>query len=311
MRRERIVRGTVSDDWDDTVAAIPGDFSDAGPPQAYLVVVRGANVGETHPVTGPSMVIGRGAGVDLRVNDEGVSRFHCKLHDDTDGIYVEDLGSRNGTYCNGDRLIPGLRRLSEGDRLQIGTTIVFRFTYVESTGMLPKVEPETDTRDRLTGALSRRAFMDRMDAEVAQALSNKAPLSLVLVHIDRFGEIAADQGQPELDRLTMSVASQIRENVRREDLLARFGPGDFGLASLWASPGDTYMFAERLRKRAEAPITLSIGIAAMSELVVHTAQDLLLAAGSALHRARSQGGNRSVLCTPDLLGDPKARITIV
>jgi diguanylate cyclase (GGDEF)-like protein len=301
----------VSGDWEDTLAAIPGDFGEPGAGQAYLVVVRGTNVGETYPVVGPSMVIGRGAGVELRVNDDGVSRFHCKLHDDTDAILVEDLGSRNGTYLNGERLTPGLRRLVEGDRLQIGTTIVFRFTYVESTDMLARVDPETGTRDQLTGAMTRRSFMDRLDAEVALASEHKVPLSLVLVHIDRSGEIAADQGQGELDRLTVSVANQIRENMRPEDLLARFGADDFALASIWASPGDTYMFAERLRKRAQAPMTLSLGIASMSELVVDTGQDLLLAAGSALHRARSQGGNRTVLCTPDLVGDPKMRITIV
>jgi diguanylate cyclase (GGDEF)-like protein len=301
----------VSEDWDDTVSSIPGDVaSGVVTEQAYLVVVRGTNVGEAYPVTSPTMVIGRGAGVDVRVNDDGVSRFHCKLHDDTDGISVEDLGSRNGTYCNGDRLTTGMRRLVEGDRLQIGT-VVFRFTYVESTGVTRQAEPADDAIDPLTGAFTRRHFIERLETDVAQAISRKIPLSLVLVHIDRSAEIASDQGPQALDRFTVSIANQIRDNVRKDDILARFGPGDFALASLWTSPGDTYMFAERLRKRAEAPITLSLGIAAMSELRIHTAHDLLLAAGSALHRARSQGGDRSVLCTPELVGDPKTRITLV
>jgi diguanylate cyclase (GGDEF)-like protein len=302
----------LSDDWEDTVAALPGDIeTDPGPSQAYLVVVRGTNVGESYPVTAPYMVLGRGAGVDLRVNDEGVSRFHCKLHKKDDGIFVEDLGSRNGTYCNGERVLPGMRLLVEGDRLQVGTTFVFRFTHVEHEDLAPPPEPSAELHDPLTGAFGRRYFMERLDADVTQALSLNIPLSLVLVHIDRFAEIAADQGQQALDRFTLILATQIRENIRKDDVLARIGPGDFALVSLWASPGDTFMFAERVRKRAEPPVTLSLGIAAMSELDIRTAHDLLSAAGSALHRARVDGGNRSVLCMPDLVRESKGRITIV
>src|SRR5688572_29685302 len=84
-----------------------------------------------YPVKAPFMVIGRGAGADLRVDDEGVSRFHAKLIEQPLGVTIEDLGSRNGTYCNGERVGPGTRILEEGDRLQIGTTFVLRFTYLE------------------------------------------------------------------------------------------------------------------------------------------------------------------------------------
>jgi diguanylate cyclase (GGDEF)-like protein len=303
----------VSDDWDETALVLPGDLDTAqGAAQAYLVVIRGKNIGESFPVIGPTMVIGRGSGADLRLNDEGVSRFHCKLHQQQNAVLVEDLGSRNGTYCNGERILPGLRTLVEGDRLQIGTAMVLRFTYVETTGMAPVIEPPSEPHDVVTGTLSRRQFMEVLETEIAAALARKTPLSLVLVHIDRSEQIIAEQGQAGLDELAAVLAKKIRDNVRKDDALGRIGPADFALASLRASPGDTFMFAERMRKSAPAggnsmKITISVGIASISELNIDSAHDLLIAAANALHRARSQGGDRTVLCTPDLLREPKSR----
>ena len=306
----------MTNDWDDTVAALPGEIdTEAGPSQAYLVVIRGNNVGETFPVTGPTMLIGRGVGADLRINDEGVSRFHCKLHVHNNSFAVEDLKSRNGTYCNGEP-VTRMRSLIEGDRLQIGTTFVLRFTFVESNSRASVVDMQSDVRDRLTGAFSRRHFMDRLETLVPNALERRASLSLVLVHIDRHPDIANTQGQPVLDQMLIEIATHIRGAIQPNDILARMSAGDFAILLERASPGDTFMLAERLRKQAHAQaatptgITLSFGIANINELAIESAHDLLVAAGSALNRARSQGGNRTVLCTPDLIREPKNRATV-
>ena len=308
---------TPPDDWDDTVASLPGALLDVdtGPSQAFLVVVRGNNVGETFPVAIPTMVIGRGAGVDLRLNDEGVSRFHCKLHQVHNQILVEDLGSRNGTYVNGEPVLPTHRVLVEGDRVQIGTTSVLRFTYVETSPRTSIPDLQSEVRDPLTGALGRRFFMDQLDRDVATALTEMSSLSLALVHIDRYPEIAADRGQLVLDQLLVTVSKLIVASLRTGDTIARMSAGDFALVSRWASPGDMFMLAERLRKHVHGDATLggatlSLGIAAIHELPIETAQDLLVAAGGALNRARSQGGNRTVLCTPDLIREPRNRATV-
>ena len=130
---------SVSDDLDDTVAASP-DALDAAADQGpgYLVVVRGGPVGEVHRIAAPTTVIGRAPEADLRFNDEGMSRLHCRLRQDAAGVVVEDLASRNGTYCNGERLGLDPRSLVEGDRLQLGTSVLLWFTYVPSS-----VEPIT------------------------------------------------------------------------------------------------------------------------------------------------------------------------
>ncbi|CAN5129023.1 hypothetical protein BH11MYX1_BH11MYX1_45870 [soil metagenome] len=300
-------------EWDDTV--LSGEVAAiSGTSNAYLVIVRGTNVGTTLAVTGPTVVIGRGIGADLRIDDEGVSRLHCKLHVKPDMVFVEDLGSRNGTFCNGERIALGLRQLNEGDRLQIGSALVMRLTYADQ----PTSDAREDSNDPVTGARSRRHLMTWLETEVAANLTRTTPLSLVLVHVDRFTDIQADHGQPVLDAIMADIATRIRTNPCKNDILARIGPGEFVVGSVGASPADTFMFAERLRKGSMqkptlagmAPVTLSLGVAAITELEIETAHDLLLAAGTALHRARSQGGNRAVLCTSELFREPKGRVSL-
>lgn len=81
---------------------------------------------ETAVTAGAHTTIGRGPGNDVRVEDAKVSRRHAVLRREADGAYVlTDLGSMNGTYLNGRRvLVP--ERLRDGDRIQVGAeTIVY------------------------------------------------------------------------------------------------------------------------------------------------------------------------------------------
>jgi two-component system, cell cycle response regulator len=314
----------VDNDWDDTAVAIPGSHEiqpHLGP--AYLIVVRGKNVGTRYQVLGPSMVIGRASGADIQLPDDGVSRLHCRLQHEPIGIMLEDLGSRNGTYCNGARVAAGKRKLTEGDRLQVGTTSVLVFTYdhVDETKPLPTVDGQRPSvRDPLTGACTRRYLFEQLDQEVTIAVRNRSALSLLLVHIDRFDDILANHGREYTDSLTICVVKHLRDSVRVDDMIARIAEGEFALMSRSASPGDTFMMAERLRTSStgltvpwpEGPagVTLSLGVAALHELHIETANDLLVAAGTALHRARSMGGNRCVLCTQELLKNRSLRVKV-
>ena len=301
----------MNDDYDDTLAAAPGDLLALTPSQAYVVVVRGTNVGESFPVTGPVMVVGRGAGADIRLNDEGISRFHCKIRQEGGGYLLEDLGSRNGTYCNGEPVLPTMRTLYEGDRLQIGTTFVLRFTFVESRNSTQMFPVQDSARDPITGVFSKHYFMDQLEKDVAESIAQNTSLSLVLIHIDRFAELDDDA----LTSASNTLAKHVRENIRPEDVLARISPGDFALILRNTSPGNTFMLTERIRKSAmvlelAVPMRLSLGVAAISELSIASSHDMLVAAGSALQQVRSQGGNRCSLCTPELIREPRNRANV-
>ena len=66
-----------------------------------------------------SYVFGRGAECHIRPNSELVSRQHCQLLVTSNTATLRDLGSRNGTLLNGERLL-GARDLADGDQIQIG-----------------------------------------------------------------------------------------------------------------------------------------------------------------------------------------------
>jgi predicted component of type VI protein secretion system len=67
------------------------------------------------------MTVGR-TGADVALKDPEVSRRHATFHQVDTGIGVEDLGSRNGTYVN-DQRISGITTMSDGDRVRFGNTI--------------------------------------------------------------------------------------------------------------------------------------------------------------------------------------------
>ncbi|HEY1357468.1 MAG TPA: FHA domain-containing protein [Thermoleophilaceae bacterium] len=82
---------------------------------------------EERPIEGaerriaPGNTVGR-AGADVELVDPDVSRKHATFHQVDSGIGVEDLGSRNGTYVN-DEKITGIATLADGDRVRFGNTV--------------------------------------------------------------------------------------------------------------------------------------------------------------------------------------------
>ena len=70
-----------------------------------------------------SLTFGRGGGADVVVNDDSMSRSHARLVYEGQVWFVEDLGARNGTFVNGERL-EGRRPVAYGDVLKMGATVV-------------------------------------------------------------------------------------------------------------------------------------------------------------------------------------------
>jgi pSer/pThr/pTyr-binding forkhead associated (FHA) protein len=90
-----------------------------------LVITKGPGTGRDHAI-GTECVIGRAADVDFVVEDGGVSRRHCRLLSTPAGYAVEDLGSRNGTWVNGTRVVQR-EALADGAVLRVGgVEMVFR-----------------------------------------------------------------------------------------------------------------------------------------------------------------------------------------
>lgn len=92
-------------------------------PEYILEIVEGPEAGRQFPLNG-SVEVGRDpqAGVVL-ANDDLVSRRHTRLTPAEDGVMVEDLESRNGTFVDGDE-IHGTAHLSPGGQLLLGVTVL-------------------------------------------------------------------------------------------------------------------------------------------------------------------------------------------
>ena len=105
--------------------------SPASGSSAYFVVIAGAEAGRMYKLDEPEMMIGRAMEGGIRIVDDGVSRRHAKVQRDSESrITVVDLGSTNGTYVNGDRVSQQI--LADGDKIQIGTTTILKFSYQDS-----------------------------------------------------------------------------------------------------------------------------------------------------------------------------------
>jgi len=92
------------------------DVTEHGP--AFVIRAGGGRVGESFPVDGERMSIGRRPDSEVFLDDITVSRDHALLIHRGEDWYLDDCGSLNGTYVNRSRIES--HRLQEGDEVQIG-----------------------------------------------------------------------------------------------------------------------------------------------------------------------------------------------
>ena len=92
---------------------------------AVLEVLKGLQPGHTFPVHGPRAVLGRHPECDIVLDVAAVSRQHAAIVRQSESYFIEDMGSRNGTFLNGE-MIRQRAPLGEGDRVVI-CDIAFRF----------------------------------------------------------------------------------------------------------------------------------------------------------------------------------------
>jgi hypothetical protein len=129
----RAVVPTMSaDERDDTTIAAPTDRRTRKPPKgragtvARVVIIEPkAHRGQTYALNG-EITIGRDPSSTIVITDDTfVSGHHARIFDVEGQPMVEDLGSTNGSFHNGNRLQPGgSRLLHPGDRVQVGYTVL-------------------------------------------------------------------------------------------------------------------------------------------------------------------------------------------
>src|SRR6476660_9048324 len=88
-----------------------------------LRFISGKYQGGEFPVTTDKQIlVGRSSDLDMVLVEDMVSRKHARVAMQQDQIWIEDLGSTNGTFVNGEKIKRA--RVKEGDRVLIGTSIL-------------------------------------------------------------------------------------------------------------------------------------------------------------------------------------------
>jgi pSer/pThr/pTyr-binding forkhead associated (FHA) protein len=102
--------------------AAPRSRRSRGSPTELVAVEPADSAGRRYPL-GDEITVGRAAGCQVTVDDTYVSQLHARVFTREGQLFVEDLGSTNGTYLNRVK-VAGPMVMQKGDRLQVGNTVL-------------------------------------------------------------------------------------------------------------------------------------------------------------------------------------------
>ena len=271
----------------------------------YLIVLAGSAMGMMHLIDRDTTVIGRGEKADLRLIDDGISRAHTRVVRRGADLFLEDLGSTNGTFCNGTKVAS--QKLAEGDKVMIGASTILKFTYHDQIDEVFQQQlTESALRDPLTKIYNKKFFLDRIQNEFSYSERHRHPLTLLFLDIDRFKSINDNFGHPAGDYVLQQLANLMERSLRNEDVLARYGGEEFAIICRGLDLPQGEVLAERIRKAVDGhtfevgsktiPVTVSIGLAKAPDSRIRSAADLIVVADEVMYQAKRGGRNR--VCVP-------------
>jgi len=265
-----------------------------------LIIIYGQEIGRRIRVSTEPLSIGRSPKCDIQVDQESVSREHCRIRFERGEFLVRDLGSTNGTYVNDD-LVQDEGRLRHGDQLKVGRTIL-KFIVGDDV----EVEYHEEiyrlmTTDGLTQLHNKRYFDEMLDREIARAKRYKRVFSLLVFDIDHFKRVNDQFGHLAGDAILRQLGAVLLGRLRVNDVLARIGGEEFALITPEVGLDGAKDLAGKINRligdtRFEfegtpVEVTVSVGVA---EWQTHhqDASDLLRAADDKMYEAKQSGRNR-------------------
>jgi diguanylate cyclase (GGDEF)-like protein len=157
-----------------------------------------------------------------------------------------------------------------------------------------RLEREART-DSLTGLLNRRAFRERLEAELVRSRRTGEPVALVVVDADHFKTVNDHRGHAAGDAVLARLGDVLREAARGTDAVARIGGEEFAivLAGTDAAGADALAARVHAALAATGELTVSAGVA---ETAPGGDADILLRrADDALYAAKRAGRNRTAV----------------
>jgi pSer/pThr/pTyr-binding forkhead associated (FHA) protein len=112
------------------------------------------------------IIIGRSSDLDMVLVEDMVSRKHAKISTDDHTVSIQDLGSTNGTFVNGEKI--RAIRLKEGDRILVGTSIIKLVTASGEAPVPSSSLTENEARSRMQVTANRRAEPKMMQGNIEE-----------------------------------------------------------------------------------------------------------------------------------------------
>lgn len=270
-----------------------------------LTVTRGPRMGFVLPIEPGRTSIGRSGDADLLLAEASLSRAHAVLHRGPHGVQIEDLGSTNGTTVN-NVPIEGKHVLMDGDRIVVGRHCELRYEELDEHAQRSAVDLYSAAlRDTLTGCYNRRYFKERATAELSYSNRHGTEVAVVLLDVDHFKDVNDTWGHSAGDEALKHFALIVREALRTEDVLVRYGGEEFAVVVRGVPPQQVRQLCERVRAAVaispmpwqgrEIALTVSVGVANMvGGDAEQTLEALVATADRALYEAKRTGRNRVV-----------------
>lgn len=173
------------------------------------------------------------------------------------------------------------------------------------------------TTDELTGLHNRKYLHERLDQEISRAKRYGDKLSCLLFDLDYFKVVNDIYGYDWGDVLLKSIADKLKQIIRKEDILTRYGDEEFLVILPNTSEANAFLFAERFRRDIERmefipageeerhPITISGGISTYPclENTEEDANTIIRYAEHALYNAKKRGKNKIIQFSQLNLGE--------
>jgi len=161
-------------------------------------------------------------------------------------------------------------------------------------------------KDGLTNLFNHRYFQERIAEEFNRASRYEFPLTCILSDIDHFKNVNDTYGHQAGDVILKSLAAIVMNMVRDVDIAARYGGEEFALILPHTPLENAYALAERIRLKVESSsfpfndttisVTISLGLASLSDNNPSTHTELIRLADEALYAAKESGRNKVIIC---------------
>jgi diguanylate cyclase (GGDEF)-like protein len=163
--------------------------------------------------------------------------------------------------------------------------------------------------DELTEVRNRRGLRSALTREFRRAERYGGALTVLAFDVDRFKNVNDDHGHAVGDQVLHAVATALKHGIREVDIVGRIGGEEFVVLAPETPARDGVAVAERLRRAVEEKlvttphghevrVTVSCGVATLSDVHARSPEELLGFADAALYAAKANGRNRTEVAEP-------------